>query len=143
MAGQQVERYPLCFGCGTENPIGLRLDMRLEDGQLTAEFFPREEHQGWPGVIHGGVVAALLYEVLENLSYYLGLFTMTRSMETRYRRPAAPGNKIVARSRLVDRSGRILNVSATLTGEEGELLAEGTATLVVLSQAQKERLGLE
>ncbi|MCY3609929.1 MAG: hypothetical protein OXH51_00120, partial [Gemmatimonadetes bacterium] len=43
-----------CFVCGPENPIGLHLTFRLEGGACVSEFTPGENHQGYPGVIHGG-----------------------------------------------------------------------------------------
>ena len=138
----QVQKYPNCFGCGSSNPIGLRLTHRLEGDHLVTEFVPGEDHQGWPGIAHGGIIATLLYEVLENLPYHRGVVTMMKSMETRFRKPAKTGKSLVAESWLVDQSGRNMTVSASLTGEDGELIAEGDAVLVVLSQRQKERLGL-
>ena len=142
MAQRQVEEYPYCFGCGDSNPIGLRLKHRIEDERLVTDFVPQEEHQGWPGIVHGGIIATLLYEVLENLPYHQGAVTMMRSMENRFRRPAKTGERIVARSWLVEQRGRNMSVSATLANEDGELIAEGNAELVVLSENQKERLGL-
>ena len=138
----QVKKYPNCFGCGSSNPIGLRLTHRLEGDHLVTEFVPGEDHQGWPGIAHGGIIATLLYEVLENLPYHLGIVTMMKSMETRFRRPAKTGKSLTAKSWLVDRTDRNMTVSASLTREDGELIAEGDAVLVVLSQRQKERLGL-
>ena len=142
MAEGRVTEYPNCFGCGDSNPIGLRLKHRIEDDYLVTEFVPQEEHQGWPGIVHGGVISALLYEVLENFPYRRGTFVMMRSMETRYRRPASTGKRIVAKSWLVSRTERDIDVSAALTGEGGELIAEGKAVLVALGQEQIERLGL-
>ena len=65
-AGSRVRNYPNCFGCGEDNPSGLRLDLKLEGDQLTTEFIPEKRHEGWPGMVHGGVIAAVLYEVMEN-----------------------------------------------------------------------------
>ena len=92
--------------------------------------------------VHGGVITAVLYEVLENLPYYRDDITMMKSMETKFRRPAKTGERIIAKSWLSDQSGRNMSVSVTLTGAEGELIAEGSANLVVLSLSQKVGLGL-
>lgn len=142
MTEVQVKKYPHCFGCGDANPIGLRLKLRMEGDHLVTEFLPKEEHQGWPDIVHGGIISALLYEVLENLPYYQGAVTMMKSMETKLRSPAKIGQRIVARSWPVERTGRNMGVSATLTNEQGDLIAEGNAILVALSQSRKERLGL-
>jgi len=138
----ELDRFPDCFGCGARNPAGLKLSLRLEDGELTTEFVPKGEHQGWPGIVHGGIITSLLYEVLENLPYYQGVVTMMKSMDTRFRRAARTGAKIFATARLVDHSERTMNVSAKLTDEDGELIAEGDTVLVILSRNQKEKLGL-
>ena len=60
--------YQRCFVCGQRNPYGLQLVFRLENNSIVAEFQPREEHQGFPGVIHGGIVAAVLDEALNRTS---------------------------------------------------------------------------
>ena len=142
MPESNVASYPYCFGCGQENPVGLRLDLRMEDGTLRTEFVPQMEHQGWPGIVHGGVIASLLYEVLENFAYYQGVTTMMHSMETRYRHPAEVGSKIRAQSWLVESSRRKMSVAATLTDEKPQIIAEGNADLVLLTRTQKARLGL-
>src|SRR5579864_3726600 len=56
--------YQRCFVCGQRNPFGLHLVFRVEGDSVVADFQPREEHQGFPGVIHGGIVAAVLDEAL-------------------------------------------------------------------------------
>ena len=142
MADTQVKEYPNCFGCGASNPIGLHLRYRTDDQYLKTEFIPRDEHQGWPGIVHGGIITSLLYEVMENFPYYEGMVVMMKNMETRFRRPANIGEKIIAKSWLVERSGRNINISATLTTERDELIAEGKAVLVELNQGSLEKLGL-
>ena len=142
MVEGKVQEYPNCFGCGDSNPSGLGLDLRLEGETLVTEFTPKEEHQGWPDIVHGGIITALLYEVLENFPYYNGIVTMMRSMETRFREPAVTGKPMVARSWLIVRSGREIEVSASLTGEQGRLIAEGKATLVELTQDQASNIGI-
>ena len=55
----------MCFICGLQNPVGLKLAF-YEDadaGQVRAEFTVPDEYQGSPGVVHGGIVAAVLDEV--------------------------------------------------------------------------------
>ena len=142
MNATEVRQHPRCFGCGPDNPIGLRLDLRLNEDGLETEFAPCEEHAGWPGIVHGGIITGLLYEVMENLPYRQGVTTMMKTMETRFRRPASTSETIVARSWLDERSGRTIRVSAELTGLEGRLIAQGSAVLVVLSGDEQARLGI-
>jgi len=142
MKNPTVETYPRCFGCGQENPIGLRLSPQVDGDAVVASFVPKDDHQGWPGIVHGGIIASLLYEILENFAHRRGIVAMMRRMETRLRRPAKTGIEITARSWLTERSDREMHVSATLTSADGVLIAEGDAALVILSQAHKARLGI-
>src|SRR5215467_10046312 len=78
--------YQRCFVCGHRNPYGLHLFFRLEQNTIVADFQPREEHQGFPGVIHGGIVAAVLDEALGRTSL-LGdnrEWTMTGRLEVEF-----------------------------------------------------------
>jgi len=137
-----LTEYADCFGCGGSNPIGLRLKFQMRDECLVAEFVSKSEHQGWPGIVHGGIITALLYEIMENFPYHQDILTMTKTLQTRFRRPAKTGQRIIVKSWLVNRAGRKMDVAATLTGLEGELIAEGSCILVVLDPKQAERLGL-
>ncbi len=128
-----AKRYPNCFGCGEENPFGLRLKMEIEDGALKTDFTPGPHHEGWPGIVHGGVISALLYEVMENWPYLHGVVTMMRSMDTRLRSPATVGRPIRATSWLERREGRELDVAARLESD-GKTIAEGRASLVELDE---------
>ena len=137
-----LKSYPDCFGCGSDNPIGLKLSYRIEGENVVADFVPREEHQGWPGITHGGIIASLLYEVMENYPYQNGIVAMIRSMETRFLKPISTGQAITANSWLVEESGRVLKVAGSLLGEEDQVLAQGRADLVVLDEEQLNRFGI-
>jgi acyl-coenzyme A thioesterase PaaI-like protein len=51
----------MCYVCGIDNPIGLKLKFYTEDaGQCTAHFHPKPEHQGHAGHLHGGIISTLL-----------------------------------------------------------------------------------
>ena len=132
-----VKPYPDCFGCGNENPHGLRLKMETKDGELRADFIPMSHHQGWPGTVHGGVISALLYEIMENWTYRRGIVTMMRSMDTRLRSPAAVGRTIRATSWMERREGREIRVASRLESD-GKIVAEGKASLIVLDSRRRQ-----
>ena len=55
----------MCFVCGLKNPAGLKASFfEVEGSQLVALFTPCEEHQGYPGRLHGGLAAAILDETI-------------------------------------------------------------------------------
>jgi acyl-coenzyme A thioesterase PaaI-like protein len=59
-----VEKQPssrMCFVCGIENSIGLHLHFYTDaEGRCITRFQPRQEHQGFPGQLHGGIISTLL-----------------------------------------------------------------------------------
>lgn len=59
------EDYELCFGSGARNPAGLQIgDFSIDGNQVFASFTPLPEHRGFEGVLHGGILATSLDEML-------------------------------------------------------------------------------
>ncbi len=132
-----TSNYQRCFVCGHRNPYGLHLFFRLDQNTIVADFQPREEHQGFPGVIHGGIVAAVLDEALGRTSF-LGdnqEWTMTGRLELRYRRYVPYGALLRVRASLDSERRRMLQASGVLTlaNDESVVLAEAHGTFLPLS----------
>jgi len=129
--------YQRCFVCGQRNPYGLHLVFRVEEQSVVADFLPREEHQGFPGVIHGGIVASILDEALGRTSL-LGdypAWTMTGRLEVRYRRYVPYGQSLRVRATLTNERRRVLQASGvlTLSSDENAVLAEAQGTFLPLT----------
>ena len=43
-----LDNYTMCFACGRDNPIGLKLKLQRDGEAVRTEFTPEEQHQGWP-----------------------------------------------------------------------------------------------
>src|SRR5581483_10852672 len=109
--------YQRCFVCGQRNPFGLQLIFRIEDDAIVADFQPREEHQGFPGVIHGGIVASVLDEALGRTSVLAQRpeWTMTGRLEIRYRRYVPYGPRLRVRAKLGMERKRMIQASGVIT----------------------------
>lgn len=123
-----------CYGCGRSNQIGIGVDgFRREDGDLVAEFTPREYHRGGPGVLHGGIAATALDEILA----WAGMveervIVVTATLEIRYRKPVhVDGGPIVLRGRVDGRKGRRLKLSGSLTVDGAEAASASGLYVVV------------
>lgn len=126
-----------CFVCGPDNPIGLHLSFRLEDGACVSEFTPGENHQGYPGVIHGGMLYAVLDDVMANWLYLRGARAYTAKCEIRYRRPAREGEKLELVGRQTARKRRLVEMEGIAKrASDGEVVAIATATFVVIDEAE-------
>ncbi|MEO6807166.1 MAG: PaaI family thioesterase, partial [Edaphobacter sp.] len=87
------ERANHCFGCGPANPQGLHLVFTTDTSNpdaitATTQIQLDRMHEGPPGHIHGGIVAALLDEAMSKLNRPLNVLAMTRHMEVDYLKPA-------------------------------------------------------
>jgi acyl-coenzyme A thioesterase PaaI-like protein len=132
-----VERVRLhyddgCFACGRNNPLGLHLDGFAEhDGLVSASFRPRPDYRGAGTVLHGGVAATALDEIMVWAGIVsLRLLTVTVTMELRYRRPIDVSEELVAAARVIDRSGRRLRVTGSIT-VGAEVRVEGSGLYLV------------
>jgi acyl-coenzyme A thioesterase PaaI-like protein len=122
-----------CFVCGVANPFGLHLSFyQVEPGQVEAHITLPDQYQGYPGVVHGGIVAAMLDEVTgrSHMGSEPPRFMYTARLEVRYRKNVPVGQPL----RLVGLAGKSRGRTAAATGaiydQDGVLLAEADALLV-------------
>lgn len=144
MNGDDSSRGPRpanrCFVCGPDNPIGLHLVFRLEDGACVAEFTPGPDHVGYPGVVHGGMIYSALDDVMANWLYLQGARAYTARCEIRYREPASPGDTLSLSGRPTARRRKVVEMEGTATRvSDGKVVATATGTFVVVDE--KEFLG--
>ena len=109
-----LSAYQGCFACGRRNDDGLKLAFWMEGDEIVTEFTPDARYQGFPGVLHGGILATLLDETLSRTAMAEDRLMMTGRLEVRYRRPAPLGprlrvtaRKLRSRSRMVHAEGEV------------------------------------
>ena len=138
-----------CFACGIANPFGLHLRFyETGPGEVTSDYIVPDHFQGYPGVVHGGIVAAMLDEVTGRalMEGDPPRFMFTARLEIKYRKNVPVGQPL----RLVGQADKLRDRAATsvgrIYGPGGELLAEAEALLVnvpqdVVSQVDLDALG--
>ncbi|MFI5273473.1 MAG: PaaI family thioesterase [Ktedonobacterales bacterium] len=106
--------YQRCFACGVRNDIGLHLSFVLEGDEIVTEFTASQAFQGFPGVVHGGILATLLDETLNRTAMAEGRMMMTGRLDVRYRTAAPVGRALrvsararASRARMVQAEGEI------------------------------------
>jgi len=126
------DRTGMCFGCGRNNPAGLKLDFRWEGSTARAEFIPDETHQGWRGYVHGGIILCLLDEAMGHATSCGGVDGVTAKVEARLRQMARVAEPLVITASVVQRNRRLVETAATVALEDGTVIAEGTGTMFVV-----------
>ena len=128
-----MDSYRWCFACGSENPHGLHLKFEHVAGEAVAEFVPEKRHQGWDGLVHGGIIFTLLDEALAYAAIFAsGRPAVTAEMQARIRKPCPVGQVLTATGRMTKQKLGVVLGEAKLTGPNGELYADGTGKFLLL-----------
>ncbi len=137
----------VCFACGDRNPHGLHMrferdpDADPEAGAILCRYDPREADQGFPGVLHGGVLVTLMDEAMAwamwSRARALGV---TAKMETRYRRPVPSTGPLLVRARVTAIRGRRIEVEAGVEDADATTLAEASALFLRLPPEEESRV---
>lgn len=117
----------LCFGCGQSNTIGLKLSFRRDGDSVFGEFICGEEYQGWPGIIHGGIIACILDEAMSHAAHSNGKSCITAKLEIRFKNPASVGETLLISSHLTRNTRKLIEAKAKISLKDGTVVAEGSA----------------
>jgi uncharacterized protein (TIGR00369 family) len=128
--------YQGCFACGLRNEQGLQLTFRAEGDEIVAEFMPDAHYQGFPGVLHGGILATLLDETLSRTASIAGRWMMTGRLEVRYRRPAPLGPRLRVTARAVSSRSRMVHAEGEvrLADDPSVILADARGVFLPVPQ---------
>jgi acyl-coenzyme A thioesterase PaaI-like protein len=95
----QAEAHPFCFVCSGSNPMGLALRYRAHpDGSVDTTFLGNCALESYTGLLHGGVIAALLDGAMTNCLFAHGCAAMTGELNVRYREPVVIGEEMHIRA---------------------------------------------
>ncbi len=132
-----AERQPSsrnCFLCGRDNPVGLKAhwENHREAGEIRGSVSVPDHFCGYPGVVHGGIVAALLDETAGRTILMDGGaddLMVTAKLDVVYRRPTPTETPLTLVGRLQARSGDRAKAEAELQLSDGTVVARGAAVL--------------
>jgi acyl-coenzyme A thioesterase PaaI-like protein len=119
----RARSHPHCVVCNPANPAGLGTEFTLQpDNSVTGEFRGGAVFEGYPGLLHGGVAAALLDGAMTNCLFAHGIVALTAELTVRYREPVDIRGKMTVRASLVESHGRLHLLRAELR-QEGRVKA--------------------
>lgn len=137
-----------CFVCGVANPCGLHLTFYASGpGESIADYTVAEQYQGYPGVVHGGIVAAMLDEAAGRS--HMGTdsqkprFMYTAKLEIRYRKNVPVGQPLRVVGKAGATKGKLATATSAIYDQQGALLAEAEALLVDMPTNALDGINLE
>ena len=123
-----LEDDQMCYVCGKKNRAGFKLDFtHTRKGQLTAEVVFKKKHQGYKNIVHGGMIAMLLDEIMVNLAWLDGVPAVTAEITVRLKKAIPVGQKVILEGLLAKEEGRLLLMKATAKDSKGVLYASAEA----------------
>ncbi len=139
-----------CFICGRKSPVGLKMSFyNSGPGEVTTEHLVPDIYQGYPGIVHGGIVAAMLDETAGRSVMSEGWddpFFLTLKLEIKYRRPVPTETRLKIVGRLKTLRGRRAICHSEIQLPDGSIAAEAEALLArmpadMLTRVDYETLG--
>jgi uncharacterized protein (TIGR00369 family) len=137
-----------CFVCGLDNPFGLRLTFyETMPGEVVVETIIPDHFQGYPGVVHGGIVASILDEALGRV--HMGedpensRFLYTAKLSVHYRKPVPTNTPIRIVGQAVKSKKRTATSIAKIYDQDGQLLVDADAVLINVPEENLKEVDLE
>lgn len=134
-----------CIVCGPNHPHGLRIKYELAgDGSVAARWMPTAEWEGFLGIVHGGVIGAVLDEAMAKAVAATRCEALTGELKVRFRHHVETGEEVLIRGWVVKRTKRLIETEATLTASDGGERAHAWAIFLVLVKPHEgEQISLE
>ena len=131
--------------CGTDNPVSLGCAFyELESGEVATVFCAERLHEGHRGIMHGGISAAVLDELMGRATLHSYRYTdvdwvqgsVTAEMTVKYRKPILVGHKMRGYGRIDREEGRCFYNSGVIVDENGEIMATSSGVYVKVELPQ-------
>lgn len=140
MKMREVAKYSRCFACGDQNEYGLQVKFFADDTGAIAHCTARERFQGYEGILHGGIVATLLDEIMIKAVYARQVVAVTAEMTVRFKKPVRTGDELELTAKILVDKGRMLTAEGECRRGDGELLASATGKYLIISGEFEEEL---
>lgn len=130
---QNVSR--MCMVCGRDNAWSLKARFyELADGEIVGVFGPKDEHQSYPGRLHGGIASAILDETIGrsiNVSDPTA-WGVTVELSVKFRRPVPIGDEVRAVARITRDTKRIFEGAGEIVLDDGTVAVSATGRYLKL-----------
>lgn len=119
-----------CFVCGKGNPLGLSLSFKETHDGVYASFILERQYQGYKGIIHGGIIAAVLDEAMIKAASQKGFNAITAEITIRFKNPLMIGEKATVAGKVIKKSRRLITARATIDKDD-IIIAEAEGKLYI------------
>ena len=136
----------MCLICGMNNSAGVRGQFyNMEDGSVGGLFTFREEHQSYPGRVHGGMLATMIDELAGRVLWVDSpdKIAVTMDINVKYRKPVPYNTPLKGRGVFIERLSRAYSAKCYIMDMDNNVLAEGVAKYLILPAEKVSDASLE
>jgi len=126
-----------CIVCGRDNPHGLKLSLHVDPdtGIVSAQYVSQPQHIGFVGIIHGGVLATVLDEIMVWAATWAGKrFCVCGELNVRYRQSVPVGAKLLIQGQVSAVRSRLIETTGSVVGQDGTLYTSASAKYIPLPE---------
>ena len=123
---KKQQNSKMCIVCGLENDLGLKTSFyELENGELVAIFKPLEEHQSYPGRLHGGIAGTILDETIGRAIMIKeeDIWGVTVELNIKYKKPIPLTEELRVIGRITKDSRRLFEGTGEIVLKNGDIAA--------------------
>jgi acyl-coenzyme A thioesterase PaaI-like protein len=132
-----IKRYSNCFVCGDKNRCGLKVDFFDREGVAEAEYKASSDFEGYKDILHGGIISALLDEVMIKSILARNILSVTASIEVKFKQPIRIGDKLLLEGKIVGDKGKIITTEGKVLKEDNTVAALAFGKYVKADQKMK------
>ena len=123
-----------CFGCGKNNPHGMRLKFAYDEAgkRFVCRFRLSKRYTGPPGHAHGGIIATILDEAMGKVNKIHNVIALTSEISVQYLKPVPLGKPLQVESHEVSVRGRRHINAAAILNQRGDVLARSQGTFIAV-----------
>ena len=123
-----------CFVCGKSNPVGLHLEFKYDPDKKRASSRTRfkDEHQGWDGVVHGGILASVLDDAMAHAILTTSNLAITTHMSITYRDAVLVGEEVLLEGIVTELRPRVAKAHGIVYAP----IEEGSDEMVIKCEAE-------
>ena len=137
---KEIPKYSNCFVCGDDNKHGLQAKFFYDGKKAVTEIVASKEMEGYKGIYHGGIISALLDEIMIKAVLAIDKYVVTAEMTVRYILPVRTGEKIRFTGEIIRNKGKIFFTQGEAINEKQELVARSTGKYIEVDQNFKKEL---
>jgi len=137
---KEIVKYDRCFVCGDRNEHGLQARFFYDGERAVSELVALESFEGYRGIYHGGIISAMLDEVMIKAILAQSIFAVTAELTVRYHRPVETGTHLQFIGWVTEKRGRVYYTSGQLLSEDGVQYAAATGKYIEAGPELQARL---